>query len=109
MAGVFCIRPSANSSSATGMGQRESLGGAGTGKTVVAMHRAVWLARKYANLPGKPVLFTTYTRTLADDIATQIAMITTPAERDRIEIVNVDQWARGIIATLWIQAGAFVR
>ena len=30
------------------------LGGAGTGKTVVAMHRAVWLARKYADLPGKP-------------------------------------------------------
>ena len=73
------------------------LGGAGTGKTVVAMHRAVWLARKYADLPGKPVLFTTYTRTLADDIATQIAMIATPAERDRIEVVNVDQWARGLL------------
>ncbi len=73
------------------------LGGAGTGKTVVAMHRAVWLARKYADLPGKPVLFTTFTRTLADDIASQIAMITTPAERDRIEVVNVDQWARGLL------------
>jgi superfamily I DNA/RNA helicase len=69
------------------------LGGAGTGKTVVAMHRAVWLARKYADLPGKPVLFTTFTRTLADDIASQIAMIATPAARDRIEVVNVDQWA----------------
>ena len=73
------------------------LGGAGTGKTVVAMHRAVWLARKYADHPGKPVLFTTFTRTLADDISSQIAMITTPAERDRIEIVNVDQWARGML------------
>jgi len=73
------------------------LGGAGTGKTVVAMHRAAWLARKYGDVPGKPVLFTTYTRTLADDITTQIAMITTPAERDRIEIVNVDQWARGLL------------
>jgi superfamily I DNA/RNA helicase len=73
------------------------LGGAGTGKTVVAMHRAVWLARKYADLPGRPVLFTTFTRTLADDIASQIAMITTPAERDRIEVVNVDQWARGLL------------
>jgi len=73
------------------------LGGAGTGKTVVAMHRAVWLARKYSDLPGKPVLFTTFTRTLADDIASQIAMIATPAERDRIEIVNVDQWARGLL------------
>jgi superfamily I DNA/RNA helicase len=73
------------------------LGGAGTGKTVVAMHRAVWLARKFAGLPGKPVLFTTFTRTLADDIATQIAMIATPAERERIEIINVDQWARGLL------------
>ena len=73
------------------------LGGAGTGKTVVAMHRAAWLARKYADLSGKPVLFTTFTRTLADDIATQVAMITTPAERERIEIVNVDQWARGLL------------
>lgn len=73
------------------------LGGAGTGKTVVAMHRAVWLARNYADLPGKPVLFTTFTRTLADDIASQIALIATPAERDRIEVVNVDQWARGLL------------
>jgi hypothetical protein len=73
------------------------LGGAGTGKTVVAMHRAVWLARKYADLPGKSVLFTTFTRTLADDIASQIAMIATPAERDRIEVINVDQWARGLL------------
>jgi hypothetical protein len=73
------------------------LGGAGTGKTVVAMHRAVWLARKYAELPGKSVLFTTFTRTLADDIASHIAMIATPAERDRIEVVNVDQWARGLL------------
>jgi hypothetical protein len=73
------------------------LGGAGTGKTVVAMHRAVWLARKYNDLPGKSVLFTTFTRTLADDIASQIATITTPAERERIEVVNVDQWARGLL------------
>lgn len=73
------------------------LGGAGTGKTVVAMHRAVWLARKYADLPGKPVLFTTYTRTLAEDISSQIAMIATPAERDRIEVINVDQWAHAML------------
>lgn len=73
------------------------LGGAGTGKTVVAMHRAVWLAKKFMEVPGKPVLFTTFTRTLADDIKSQIAMITTPAEREKIEIVNVDQWALGLL------------
>ncbi|MBZ0072706.1 MAG: AAA family ATPase [Gammaproteobacteria bacterium] len=73
------------------------LGGAGTGKTVAAMHRAVWLARKLADVPGKPVLFTTYTRTLADDIRSQVASITTPAERDRIEVANIDQWALSVL------------
>lgn len=73
------------------------LGGAGTGKTVVAMHRAVWLARKLKDIPGKPVLFTTFTRTLADDIKTQIAMIASPAERERIEVVNMDQWASALL------------
>ena len=73
------------------------LGGAGTGKTVAAMHRAVWLARKLTDVPGKPVLFTTFTRTLADDIRSQIATITTPAERDKIEVVNIDQWALSVL------------
>jgi hypothetical protein len=74
------------------------LGGAGTGKTVVAMHRAVWLARhSYAHTQGKPVLFTTFTRTLADDIRAHIAMIASPAEREKIEVVNADQWAVGIL------------
>jgi len=73
------------------------LGGAGTGKTVVAMHRAVWLARKLHDIPGKPVLLTTFTRTLAEDIKEQIAMIASPAERERIDVVNVDQWALGLL------------
>lgn len=73
------------------------LGGAGTGKTVAAMHRAVWLARQFEDVPGKPVLFTTFTRTLADDIRTQIATITMPAERERIEVVNIDQWALSVL------------
>ncbi len=73
------------------------LGGAGTGKTVVAMRRAVWLARKLKDIPGKPVLLTTFTRTLAEDIKAQIAMIATSPERERIEIVNIDQWALGLL------------
>lgn len=73
------------------------LGGAGTGKTVVVMHRAVWLARKLKDVPGKPVLFTTFTRTLADDIKSQIAMIASPPELERIEVVNIDQWALGLL------------
>nr|WP_299069805.1 UvrD-helicase domain-containing protein [Accumulibacter sp.] len=73
------------------------LGGAGTGKTVAAMHRAVWLARKFMDVPGKPVLFTTFTRTLADDVRSQIATITTPAEREKIVVANIDQWALSVL------------
>ena len=46
-------------------------GGAGTGKTVVAMHRAKYLADQLASDPkraGQRVLVTTFTRTLAKDI-----------------------------------------
>lgn len=43
-------------------------GGAGTGKTVVAVHRAHRLAQS----EGARVLLTTYTRNLADDLAAQV-------------------------------------
>ena len=43
------------------------LGGAGTGKTVLAMHRAKWLAENRTG-DGQKVLFTTFTRNLAADI-----------------------------------------
>jgi hypothetical protein len=78
-------------------GSMRVLGGAGTGKTVVAMHRAVWLARKYNGLSGKPVLFTTFTRTLAEDIRSHLASLCTPTELDRIAVTNIDQWALGLL------------
>ena len=68
------------------------LGGAGTGKTVVAMHRARWLAR---NLPeGERILFTTFTRNLAADIENNLRAICTPEEMKRIEVVNLDRWVQ---------------
>ena len=72
-------------------------GGAGTGKTVVAMHRAAYLARQYSDLAGKPILFTTYTRTLAEDIRHHLALLCTPQELDKIHVVNIDQWALSIL------------
>src|SRR5690606_3220016 len=72
-------------------------GGAGTGKTVVAMHRAARLARQYAALPGKPVLFTTFTKTLAEDIRQHLQMRRTPQELEKIQVVNLDQWAVGLL------------
>ena len=65
------------------------LGGAGTGKTVVAMHRARYLAR---TLPKGRILFTTFTRNLAADIEHNLGAICTPEEMKRIEVTNLDRW-----------------
>ena len=71
------------------------LGGAGTGKTVVAMHRARWLARQLE--PGQRILFTTFTRNLAADIRNNLRAICSPEEMDRIEVTNLDQWVHGFL------------
>ena len=65
------------------------LGGAGTGKTVAAMHRARYLAR---TLPDGRILFTTFTRNLAADIKHNLGAICTPEEMQRIEVTNLDRW-----------------
>ena len=75
------------------------LGGAGTGKTVVAMHRARWLARQLVRTgaDGGRILFTTWTRNLAVDIEANLRVICTPEELSRIEITNLDRWVRGFL------------
>ena len=65
-------------------------GGAGTGKTVVAMHRAKWLASQL-DANGR-VLFTTFTQNLAADIQENLRKICTPDELRKIEVVNFDRW-----------------
>ena len=72
------------------------LGGAGTGKTVVAMHRARWLARQLASraADGGRILFTTWTRNLAVDIEANLRLICTPEEMSRIEVTNLARWVR---------------
>ena len=71
-------------------GPARVLGAAGTGKTVVAMHRARWLAR---HLPGRArILFTTFTRNLAADIEHNLGAICKPEELARIEVTNLDRW-----------------
>ncbi len=69
------------------------LGSAGTGKTVVAMHRAVWLVRN-ACAAGQKVLFTTFTKNLAADIAGNLKRLCSREEWERIEVINLDAWAR---------------
>ena len=51
------------------------LGGAGTGKTVVAMHRAAYLAEKLYTEPSERILFTTFTKNLAIDIRNNLAKL----------------------------------
>ena len=69
------------------------LGSAGTEKTVVAMHRAVWLAR-HACGPGQKILFTTFTRNLATDISEALKTICRREEWEKMEVIHLDAWAR---------------
>ena len=68
------------------------LGGAGTGKTVVAMHRAKWLIEKKFTEPSDRILFTTFTANLAADIKANLSKICRPEDMAKIDVVNIDKW-----------------
>lgn len=68
------------------------LGGAGTGKTVVAMHRAKHLASQLSLSEGQKILFTTYTKNLAIDIHENLKKICDEETLAKIEVKNLDQW-----------------
>ncbi len=72
------------------------LGGAGTGKTVLAMHRAKWLAENRTP-DGKKVFFTTFTRNLAFDIEENLNSFCPPATMMKIEVHNLDAWVHGFL------------
>ena len=67
-------------------------GGAGTGKTVVAMHRARHLARTLCKAPQDRILFTTYTANLAQNVEQNLAHLCGP-EKSQIEVVHLHAWA----------------
>lgn len=68
------------------------LGGAGTGKTVVAMHRAKWLLQNFCTHENDRILFTTYTKNLAIDIEMNLRKICSSAMMKRIKVINIDAW-----------------
>ncbi|MEO1395539.1 MAG: UvrD-helicase domain-containing protein [Cyanobacteria bacterium J06634_5] len=74
------------------LGALRVLGGAGTGKTVVAMHRAKWLAQNRFTDPSDRILFTTFTRNLAVDIEANLKTICSIELMRRIQVVNLDAW-----------------
>jgi hypothetical protein len=84
------------------------LGGAGTGKTVVAMHRARWLADELIKT-GSPsrVLFTTFTRNLATDIRANLTKICRPEQLQRIEVIHLDGWVMTFLKGQGLQVRVF--
>ncbi len=72
------------------------LGGAGTGKTVLAMHRAKWLAENRTP-EGQKVLFTTFTRNLAFDIEDNLSSFCPSSTMKKIEVRNLDAWVQGYL------------
>ncbi len=65
-------------------------GSAGTGKTIVALHRAVWLAKQR---PSARVLLTTYTKTLARSLRLKLSRLvpSTQQELDQIRVLSLDE------------------
>ncbi|MBO4238581.1 UvrD-helicase domain-containing protein [Pseudonocardia alni] len=77
-------------------GSAQVTGGPGTGKTVAALHRVKHLVTG-RDLPPRSVLLTTYTRGLADALDRDLTRLLHPAERDAVEVINVDRWAQGVV------------
>ena len=65
-------------------------GSAGTGKTVVALHRAVHLVRAH---PGSRVLLTTFSDTLANALRVKLGRLagSEPAVHERVDIRAIDR------------------
>lgn len=78
------------------------LGGAGTGKTVVAMHRAKFLLENVFTKKTDRILFTTFTKNLCDDIRMLLGSICTEDEMSRIDVCNLDKWALEYVKTLGV-------
>jgi superfamily I DNA/RNA helicase len=73
-------------------GSARVLGGAGTGKTVVALHRARHLARKVFPDPHQRILVTTFTSNLAQDLGERLDGLC-GEEREKIEVTHLHSWA----------------
>ncbi|WP_017591335.1 UvrD-helicase domain-containing protein [Nocardiopsis potens] len=100
-------------------------GGAGTGKTVTAVHRVAHLAARWdaGSGPEKPILLTTFTKTLDAALRSQTdLLITDSGQRALIDVRNLDKIAHQVVrgdlgknpnfphprklAALWDEAGA---
>ncbi|SMP05783.1 Part of AAA domain-containing protein [Laceyella tengchongensis] len=79
-------------------GSVKVLGGAGTGKTVVALHRARKLVRDFL-LPDEKLLFTTFNVNMVAIVQDHLNTMCTPEELQRMDIINIDRLAKEIVET----------
>ncbi|MCY3775030.1 MAG: AAA family ATPase [Candidatus Aminicenantes bacterium] len=73
-------------------GEARIRGAAGTGKTVVALHRAVELGRRYA---GEKVLFTTFSRSLTMHLKHLYRRM--PNAPENVDFLNIDRVAYRLV------------
>lgn len=84
-------------------GPAQVTGGAGTGKTVTALHRAKFLARRMSEELGteenqRPILLTTFNKNLAESLQAQFELLEdSEVVRRQVEILNVDKLARQVV------------
>ncbi len=79
-------------------------GGAGTGKTVVAMHRAAFLAKR----PSVRVLLCTFTRNLAANLEMDVRALVSTEQLPRLDVRGVDQIVRAVVQAVDGPPGQFV-
>ncbi|QUX28182.1 AAA family ATPase [Nocardiopsis akebiae] len=85
-------------------GSTQVTGGPGTGKTVIALHRAAYLAERDAAArpedARESVLLTTYNRTLAQSLAERLdQLLPDPVVRARVRVATIDSLARSVVQT----------
>lgn len=74
-------------------GPVQVLGSAGTGKTVVLMHRAGYLAEHIFNADTDRILVTTFTRNLARDLMQNLKHLCNKEVFERIHVTNLHELA----------------
>ena len=84
----------------TGKGPFQLTGGAGTGKTVVLVHRAKHLHHRD---PAQPILLTTFTRSLADSLRRSLTLLDRSIPqvelgKSGVAVMGIDQVAAKVLA-----------
>lgn len=78
-------------------------GGAGTGKTAVAIHRILALARQPTLVGPSPVLYLCYNHLLADAVGEMLDALSGGARPPQIEVKTFHAWCRQFLERAWGQ------